>query len=500
MPASNDNRDQPDPLADELTQRILDSAGGRRLLAMNQQEMSAFLTSAESSLSVRASEASAVKATIEDARVQTRRRIDVVLDGPGVTALALAGALVALEESGYVVQNCAGSSGGALVAALDACGYTAADIRDNLLSTDFATLRDEATLGGRLTRSAKEAYSGDKLEQRLQQLMDDKGVRTFADLSAQLGMAQSGSVRGLHTPFGATPVAALQIVTALLLTHPSYGGGSASSHPLPPAGAGAPQRPLGAWLSSVQAVYRPDPDFLLDGRRVISGLAYIDDDVFTALSADGFLAQIEAELSDIEADLNEAGRRIRAGRWSGRDVTAELAALEVASAAEPLSRLQILVSEVSVDPARPLILPRDASELGTTAAELELPVVVRMSMSQEGAFPPYLWKNQRSGVEQLLADGGRTSSFPVSLFDVSDDAPLWPTFGIRVVNPAAPRSQLDARDATRTIAIAAEGFSGAEYEISRAEALRLYNAGLEACRDFLTHWDFNRYLEQFRSR
>jgi predicted acylesterase/phospholipase RssA len=483
-----------DPLEDELTLAILRSAGGRRLLGLDQQEMSAFLYSAESSLSVRATDDPALRATIEEARAQARRRVDLVLEGRGITALALAGALVFLDESGYVIQRCAGSSGGAIVAALDACGYTAAEIRDILLATDFAQLR-ERTIGERLSRSSREGhYSGELLESWLADLLAARGVKTFGDLMTQASMQQSGSVGVLRGRLGGD-VTSTDVVRELLLTHPSYASGRAASFELAKAPISAERQPVESWLAAVSALYRPDPDFLLDGRRLICGLAYLDAGLHEELARWGFLDVIEAELGGVEPDLTEKGRSLRAARRSGGDVPAPEA---VPPPADELASLQILVSELVDGRPTLLVLPRDSGRLGVSAHDLSIAEAVRMSVSLESVFTPYVRRNPVTGREQRLADGTLAATFPVSLFDVSGAPPLWPTFGVRAFDPGASATSSDATDASRTIAIPVQGVSGAEFDLTRERALRLYEWGREACRDFLAGWSFERYLTEFR--
>jgi NTE family protein len=71
------------------------------------------------------------------------KRVDLVLEGGGVKGVALVGALAALEDQGYIPQNIAGTSVGAILGALLAAGYTAAELRDIMMNQlDFRRLRD----------------------------------------------------------------------------------------------------------------------------------------------------------------------------------------------------------------------------------------------------------------------------------------------------------------------------------------------------------------------
>ena len=72
------------------------------------------------------------------------KRVDLVFEGGGVKGIALIGALAVLEERGYEPQGVAGTSAGALLAALLAAGYTATELREIFLDFDFSSLQDTA--------------------------------------------------------------------------------------------------------------------------------------------------------------------------------------------------------------------------------------------------------------------------------------------------------------------------------------------------------------------
>lgn len=117
-------------------------------------------------------------------------RADLVLEGGGAKAVGLVGALSVLEERGYTFPRIAGSSGGALVAALVAAGYGAGDLLDVVLDLDFRSFRDKAWEDriprvGALVSVLKDqgVYEGEALERYVRGLLEDRGVRTFGDLS-----------------------------------------------------------------------------------------------------------------------------------------------------------------------------------------------------------------------------------------------------------------------------------------------------------------------------
>ena len=72
------------------------------------------------------------------------RNIDLVFEGGGLKGIALFGAYSVLEEQGYRSHHLAGASAGAVVAALVAAGYTAAELREIVGGFDFSNLKDRA--------------------------------------------------------------------------------------------------------------------------------------------------------------------------------------------------------------------------------------------------------------------------------------------------------------------------------------------------------------------
>jgi NTE family protein len=144
--------------------------------------MQQFLSSTESTLTIRSADDEAVKASIEGARMGAQQSCDLCLEGGGLpTAVGLVGAMTVLEERGFVVQRVAGASGGALPAALTAAGYSSAEIRELLLALDYrAFQRGAGLLRGRGRRKAP--YTLDYLTEWVSDLLKSMGIETFADL------------------------------------------------------------------------------------------------------------------------------------------------------------------------------------------------------------------------------------------------------------------------------------------------------------------------------
>ena len=114
---------------------------------------------------------------------------DLVFEGGGVKGIGLAGALETLEDHGYIPQNVAGTSAGAITAALLAAGYSAGELRDIIISLDYRQFQDRAWEDKvpLIERSLSllldlGLYEGDRFLDWMRERLEAKGVRTFADL------------------------------------------------------------------------------------------------------------------------------------------------------------------------------------------------------------------------------------------------------------------------------------------------------------------------------
>lgn len=117
------------------------------------------------------------------------RHADAVLQGGGVKVIGLVGALTVAEERGYQWVNVAGTSAGAMVAALLAAGYRARELAQMLEELDYNRFRDPGPLG-RIPLAGpflallltKGMYRGDFLEEWVRERLRARGVATFGDL------------------------------------------------------------------------------------------------------------------------------------------------------------------------------------------------------------------------------------------------------------------------------------------------------------------------------
>lgn len=118
-----------------------------------------------------------------------RLQCDAVFEGGGVKGLGLVGAVAATEEKGYQFVNVAGTSAGAIVAALVAAGYRAAELYEIMKGLDYSRFKDSGWLdriplvGKALSLGIhKGVYQGAYVEAWLREQLDRKGKRTFGDL------------------------------------------------------------------------------------------------------------------------------------------------------------------------------------------------------------------------------------------------------------------------------------------------------------------------------
>ncbi|SEO30748.1 NTE family protein [Amphibacillus marinus] len=116
--------------------------------------------------------------------------VDGVFSGGGVKSFAYIGALQACEEKGIQFARVAGSSAGAIVAGLLAAGYQAKELKEIMLNLDLQQFLD----GGKLEKYFPFAkwlavyrtlglYKGDRLELWLAELLKEKGIVSFNDIT-----------------------------------------------------------------------------------------------------------------------------------------------------------------------------------------------------------------------------------------------------------------------------------------------------------------------------
>lgn len=117
-------------------------------------------------------------------------KADAVFEGGGVKGIGLVGAVYYAEKEKKVRwQNVAGTSAGAIVAALIAGNYSADEIKKIMFDLDFNLIKDEGFLDKLLLPGKtlsllfeKGIYEGQFIERFMEELLSKKGVASFGDL------------------------------------------------------------------------------------------------------------------------------------------------------------------------------------------------------------------------------------------------------------------------------------------------------------------------------
>ena len=117
------------------------------------------------------------------------KKIDAVFEGGGVKGIGLVGAVSEIEKAGYAFECVAGTSAGAIVAALIAVGYTAQEIKAELDALNYNNFKDTSLIdrfgfiGKGLSIGLEYGiYEGKFFEEWLEHLLQIKGKTTFGDI------------------------------------------------------------------------------------------------------------------------------------------------------------------------------------------------------------------------------------------------------------------------------------------------------------------------------
>src|SRR5262245_29888988 len=118
-----------------------------------------------------------------------RLKCDAVFEGGGVKGIGLVGAVAVTEAKGYDFVNVAGTSAGAIVAALVAAGYRAEELRAIMATLDYGKFKDPGwidripVLGKAMSLGIEKGiYEGEYFEDWMRQQLQKKGKRKFGDL------------------------------------------------------------------------------------------------------------------------------------------------------------------------------------------------------------------------------------------------------------------------------------------------------------------------------
>ena len=114
--------------------------------------------------------------------------IDGVFSGGGIKGYSLIGAYQVLEEKGYVMQRCAGTSAGSIIAAFILAGYTGEEMEELFLQLELEKFLDQRIISNIpfvkwiVLYKKLGLYKGDKFEQWIADKLEQKGITTFNDL------------------------------------------------------------------------------------------------------------------------------------------------------------------------------------------------------------------------------------------------------------------------------------------------------------------------------
>ncbi|WP_375088576.1 patatin-like phospholipase family protein [Peribacillus sp. RS7] len=116
-------------------------------------------------------------------------KADAVFEGGGARGIAFIGAIQAMEEEKVEWERLAGTSAGAVIAALLASGYKSHEIRERFSEINYSKIRGRTILnripilGFSLELMVHLGiYKNDYLESWVDSLLSEKGIKTFADL------------------------------------------------------------------------------------------------------------------------------------------------------------------------------------------------------------------------------------------------------------------------------------------------------------------------------
>ncbi len=131
-----------------------------------------------------------------------RHSADLVFEGGGVKGIGLAGAYSVLEQRGYRPRRMAGSSAGAITAALVAAGYSSAELDEVVLHLPFDSFMDERwiehvpLIGDELSILAHHGiYEGRFFRDWMAERLAAKGITHFGQLADEHAETPDGRSR-----------------------------------------------------------------------------------------------------------------------------------------------------------------------------------------------------------------------------------------------------------------------------------------------------------------
>jgi NTE family protein len=108
----------------------------------------------------------------------TNKDLDIVLSGSGVRAPCFIGGLEAVQEKGYHIHRIAGTSGGAIIAAAFALGYSTSEMRELSKNIPYADFKD-FKIRNLLSLKNPGVYTGSALDNYYRDLYGKAKLRDF---------------------------------------------------------------------------------------------------------------------------------------------------------------------------------------------------------------------------------------------------------------------------------------------------------------------------------
>lgn len=120
------------------------------------------------------------------------KKCNAVFEGGGVRGIGHVGAVCRMEQAGWQFVDTAGSSAGAIIAALLAAGYTGKELKKEMEGLDYLRFKgmDFPDHFGMVGKSLSfllslGIYHTEELEDWLDDLLNQKGMRRFGDVAAR---------------------------------------------------------------------------------------------------------------------------------------------------------------------------------------------------------------------------------------------------------------------------------------------------------------------------
>lgn len=186
----------------------------------------------------------------------------------------------------------------------------------------------------------------------------------------------------------------------------------------------------------------------------------------------------------------------------------------------PEGKLKIIASDISS--GKMLVLPDDLPRYHISPARFPIAAAVRMSTTLPYFFQPYRLRTRLRRHPYYILDGGLLSNYPIWIFDV-EEKPRWPTIGFRLSEEhteasfydvdgpismframfqtmlkAHDQRHADSHAEKRTIFIPTGRVTTTQFNLSKEDRDFLYQSGRQAALKFLTRWDHDQYLKDYR--